>query len=94
MRGRVAEYRVHFGEYILFFALTLIVWANVDLARFLLMREKPAAVEVLWAAASYTAVWTAAWAAREAASWLARAAEAKSHEREVPVGGTEVAQGS
>ncbi|MGB6191185.1 MAG: hypothetical protein WBF42_01845 [Terracidiphilus sp.] len=70
------------------------MWANVDLARFLLMREKPAAVEVLWAAMSYTAVWTAAWAARETASWLARAREAKSGAREAPVTGQEVAQGS
>ncbi len=95
LRDRVAEYRVHFGEYLLFFVLTLIVWANVDLARFLLLREKPAAAEVLWAAAIYTAVWMAVWVVREMASGLARAREeTKGPEREASVTGQEVAQES
>jgi hypothetical protein len=60
LRDKTAEYRTHVLEFVLFFLLTLIVWGDGDLIRYLIEGKRPTAGQFLWVAGGYAVVWTAA----------------------------------
>lgn len=73
LRSQVAEYCTHLFEYVLFFILTLFVWADGDLLRFLVERKRPGAEEFLWLLFGYSIVWILAGLLREpVAAWILR----------------------
>ncbi len=86
--------RIHLGEYLLFLVLTWIVWAGVDVMRFLLMRTEPGPRGFEWTLGGFTFVWMAAWLVREVTTRVARARDEESRELAVQVPAQEMAQNS